>query len=238
MTSLDPIATTAVPSIELRRRESYPNDNLGFLQRKHPLRGRPFGQLVYMADSIMQPMVKPGFGMHPHVNVEVISYVVDGDLTHRDSAGNVGVVPAGGFQRITAGTGILHDESNKTDKPLRMFQIWFAPEKIDVAPSYATVESEPLLRVGAFAEVIGPGGGGALALNADASISVGRFQPGASIDIDVPEGRAALLYVVEGSASWAGQDLRQQDQLRIAGGQRVALEASGPSLLLLIESAA
>lgn len=237
MAALQPIATSASP-VELRRHESYPSDNMGFLQRKHPLRGKPFGQLVYMADSIMQPMVKPGFGMHPHVNVEVISYVVDGDLTHRDSAGNVGIVPAGGFQRITAGTGIEHDESNKTDKPLRMLQIWFAPDALDVAPSYATVESEPLLRDGAFAEVIGSGGGGPLGLNADASIAVGRFQPGASIDIDIPAGRAALLYVVEGSASWGGETLRQQDQLRIAGGQRLTIGAADPSLLLLIQSSA
>lgn len=184
--------------VEVQRRADYPNDDLGFLQRIHPLRGRAFGQLVYMADSIMQPMCGPGFGMHPHANVEVISYVVDGELTHRDSAGNVGIVPAGGFQRITAGTGILHDESNRTSRPLRMFQIWFAPAKKDVAPSYASIETAAQEDPNGFMPVIKPGGKGALDINADASISLGRFESGEAIEAVVPAGRNALLYMVEG----------------------------------------
>ena len=237
MSQLHATPTLDKPLVELRRHESYPSDDLGFLQRRHPLRGKPLGQLVYVADSVMQPMVKPGFGMHPHVNVEVVSYVVDGELTHRDSSGNVGIVPAGGFQRITAGTGIKHDESNRTDTPLRMFQIWFAPERMDVQPSYDMIESGRLMRDGAFVKLIGQNDAAALDLNADASISLGRFQTGSKGDIEVPHGRAALLYVVEGSAEWTGQTLRRQDQLRISGRQKIALETSGPTLLMLIESA-
>jgi quercetin 2,3-dioxygenase len=224
---------------ELRRRASYPSDDLGFLQRTHPLRGSPFGRLVYMADSIMQPMQEPGFGMHPHANVEVISYVVDGALTHRDSAGNVGVVPAGSFQRITAGTGIQHDETNGTDTPLRMFQIWFEPETRDVAPEYAVIDSTRLMRYGDFALIIDTNTrDGALTVNADASIALGRFARGQQIDFDVSDGRAALLYVVEGAAKWGDNRIGRQDQLRIKGPQRLTLEAGEEALLLLIESAA
>jgi redox-sensitive bicupin YhaK (pirin superfamily) len=87
----------------------------------------------------------------------VVSYVVDGLLTHRDSAGNIGTVPAGAFQRITAGTGIEHDESNRTDRPLRMFQIWFTPDQLDVQPSYATIETAGRVPSGTFLPVIGSG---------------------------------------------------------------------------------
>ena len=230
---------TPVPAPELRGHESYPSDNLGFLQRKHPLRGRPFGRLVYMADSVMQPMDKPGFGMHPHVNVEVISYVLDGELTHRDSAGNLGTVPAGGLQRITAGTGIEHDESNRTGKPLRMFQIWFAPEAMDVAPDYAVLDAASRLEVGRFVTMMQRGGSdGVLGVNADASIALGRFEAKQKAVVTVAADRAALLYMVEGAATSLGDALRRQDQLRILGPQTVELHTDSDSLLMLIESAA
>lgn len=226
-------------NVELRRSGDYPSDDLGFLKRTHPLRGRAFGKLVYMADSIMMPMRQPGFGMHPHVNVEVISYVVDGALTHRDSAGNVGIVPAGAFQRITAGTGVEHDESNRTDAPLRMFQIWFAPSVPNVEPNYAVIETAGKTRAGAFTPVIRTGGEeGALDINADASISVGRFDDGQPIDVDVPAGRAALVYAVIGGAMWNGQAIETRDQMRVHGPARLALRSVGASELLLIESAA
>jgi quercetin 2,3-dioxygenase len=235
----DAPAATRAPLVELRRHESYAHDNLGFLQRMHPLRGRPFGRLVYMADSVMQPMDKPGFGMHPHVNVEVISYVHDGELTHRDSAGNLGTVPAGGLQRITAGTGIEHDESNRTGKPLRMFQIWFEPATMDVAPSYAVLDAAARLGAGRFVTMMRRGGsGGALDVNADASISLGQFGANQKAVVTVGADRAALLYVVEGAAASQGQALRRQDQLRIIGPQTVELQTDSDSLLMLIESAA
>ncbi len=224
---------------EIRRRTDYPSDDLGFLQRTHPLRGSAFGQLVYMADSIMQPMRRPGFGMHPHVNVEVVSYVLDGELTHRDSAGNVGVVAAGAFQRITAGTGIAHDESNRTDAPLRMFQIWFEPAEKDVEPSYATVETAGTLPKNAFMRVIGQkDGGSALDINADASISLGRFTASHPVAVEIDAGRAALLYVVRGGIAGDGVALDSQDQLRVSGPARLSLRSIDETELLLIESAA
>jgi redox-sensitive bicupin YhaK (pirin superfamily) len=240
--------SAAATLVELRQHEGYPHDDLGFLQRMHPLRGKPFGRLVYMADSVMQPMNRPGFGMHPHVNLEVISYVLGGELTHRDSAGNVGRVPAGGLQCITAGTGIEHDESNRTDKPLRMFQVWFAPDAMNVAPRYATLDAETCLRNGEFVEVVRPRGAGsapglpgpeaALAVNADASMSLGRFSAGQQAVVQATAGRATLLYVVEGSASLGNAALRRQDQLRLTGPQVLGLLVEADSLLMLIESAA
>ncbi len=223
-------------TVEIRRRVSYPSDDLGFLQRTHPLRRQPFGQLVYMADSIMQPMRRPGFGMHPHVNVEVVSYVVDGELTHRDSAGNVGIVPAGGFQRITAGTGIEHDESNRTDQPLRMFQIWFAPTVLNAEPGYETIETAGTIVEGAFNPVIGSAPS-ALGINADATISLAKLGDGKELEIEVPAGRAALLYVVEGAVALQDAGLDRQDQARVVGPAALKVVGLEAADLLLIESA-
>ena len=235
---LSPANATVSSAIEVRRSSSYPSDDLGFLQRTHPLRGRPLGQLVYVADSVMQPMRTPGFGMHPHRNLEVISAVVDGALTHRDSAGNVGEVPGGALQRITAGTGIEHDESNRTDAALRMFQIWFTPTVENVEPNYAVIETADRLLTDAFTPVIATGGpAGTLDINADASISVGRFADDRPIEVQVESGRVALLYLVDGSASWDDGALDARDQLRIAGPAHLTLRSKGQSELLLIESA-
>ncbi len=238
MASLAP-SNIVSQNIQVRRKQDYPHDDLGFLQRIHPLRGAPFGRLIYMADSIMQPMREPGFGMHPHVNVEVISYVVDGALSHRDSAGNNGIVPAGAFQRITAGTGVEHDESNRTDAPLRMFQIWFAPRVQNVEPSYATIETAGKTQAGTFYPVIrGDGADHALSINADASISLGHFGDGDPIDIEVAPGRTALIYAVTGGASWNAGSIDAQDQIRVHGPANILLSSVGVSELLLIESAA
>ncbi len=230
------------PTIQVRRQRDYPHDDLGFLQRIHPLRGAPLGRLVYMADSIMQPMRSPSFGMHPHSNVEVISYVVDGELTHRDSAGNQGLIPPGGFQRITAGTGILHDESNRTGAPLRMFQIWFEPAVADVEPDYALVSSEELLRANRFTTIIGAAGGGAgsggsASMNADAFIALGRFSSSEAVIVEVAAGRSAMIYLVEGSAEFGEEALDRRDQVRLSGPTRAQLSTRAKSLLMLIESA-
>lgn len=227
---------TLSQTVEIRRRVGYPSDDLGFLQRTHPLRRQPFGQLIYMADSIMQPMKRPGFGMHPHVNVEVVSYVVDGELTHRDSAGNVGIVPAGGFQRITAGTGIEHDESNRTDRPLRMFQIWFEPTVLNAEPGYETIETAGTIAEGAFKPVIGSAPG-ALGINADASISLAKLGEGNGLEIEVPAGRAALLYVVKGAVALKDAGLDRQDQARVVGPATLEVVGLEAADLLLIESA-
>jgi quercetin 2,3-dioxygenase len=227
---------TTAAAFEVRRRDSYPAENLGFLQRTHPLRGRPFGQLVYMADSVMQPMLRPGFGMHPHVNVEVVSYVLDGELTHRDSAGNLGIVPAGGLQRITAGTGIEHDESNQTGNPLRMFQIWFAPKLLDITPSYATIETAGKVPNGDFRRFIG-NTAGALSVNADATISLGHLAVGEEMTIEGRQGRATMLYVVDGAIGVESERVGRQDQVRMLGGGQLRLKALETADLLLIESA-
>lgn len=225
--------------LRLIRHEGYPKDDLGFLQRTHPLRGQPFGQLVYMADSIMQPMLKPGFGMHSHENVEVVSYVHDGELTHRDNAGHSGTVGAGSFQRITAGTGIAHDESNQTAHPLRMFQIWFAPTRFDVAPDSAVVDTMSVAQTHRFTTVLNPEGhGDAATINADATLSVGRFDDGDDIDLNVGANRAVLLYVVDGLVKVAGETLRARDQLRLSEPTELVGRSGPATTLLLIDSAA
>jgi len=222
--------------LDVRRRATYPRDDLGFLQRTQPVRGQSFGQLVYMADSVMRPMRRAGFGMHPHANVEIVSYVVDGELTHRDSAGNTGVVAQGGFQRITAGTGLEHDESNRTDRPLRMFQIWFAPTVLNAKPGYATIGMDESPPSGSMRQMIG-NDPGALEINADATISLGRVDAGDRMVVQAEPHRATLLYIVSGRLSVGNEELGSQDQIRATAPTRLEITGLEASDFLLIESA-
>jgi quercetin 2,3-dioxygenase len=120
-----------------------------------------------------------------------------------------------------------------------MFQIWFEPEAMNVAPSYAVLDAAARLEAGRFVTMMRSGGSdGALDVNADASIALGRFAAGQQAVVPVAAGRAALLCVVEGSASVGETVLRRQDQLRLTGTQALNLHMGADSLLMLIDSAA
>lgn len=94
-----------------------------------------FGVLRVFNDDIVQP--GQGFGMHPHRNMEIVSYVIEGTLEHRDSMGNIGRIEAGELQRISAGTGILHSEYNPSDnKPVHFLQMWIMPNEKNTTPSW------------------------------------------------------------------------------------------------------
>jgi redox-sensitive bicupin YhaK (pirin superfamily) len=88
---------------------------------------KPLGNLIVLNDDEIAPHA--GFGLHPHANVEIVTYVHDGIITHRDDQGNVGTVRAGDVQVMSAGTGISHSERNEGDSPVRMFQIWLRPNQ-------------------------------------------------------------------------------------------------------------
>src|SRR5262245_13019550 len=154
-----------------------------------------------------------GFGMHPHRDMEILTFVLDGALEHKDSLGHAQALRPGEVQRMSAGTGIWHSEYNASkSEPVHLFQIWIQPDTRGVAPAYEQktvfADAENGIR-----KVAGPAGAGAtFDIHQDAEVYQGRLRPGDTIEQALPAGRHAWLQVMRGALDVKdGQSLRQGD---------------------------
>ncbi len=156
-----------------------------------------------------------GFGRHPHANMEIITYVLEGALRHEDSTGNSEILPAGGIQRMSAGTGITHSEFNASQtEPGHFLQTWLIPEREGIEPGYKQLETTPEQRLNQFLSVVRPGGDdGNLHIHQDVSFLVGRIEPDIAVSHPLEAGRAAYLFVAEGAVKADGHTLSAGDAL-------------------------
>jgi len=191
-----------------------------------------FGPLRVFNDDIIQP--KNGFPTHPHDEMEIITYVTDGELTHSDSSGGTGVLRAGDVQRMTAGTGIRHSEFNKSPNPVRLLQLWIQPATPGLAPSY---EQKPVATTpGKFAVVAsGTPGNNAMLIRQDATIYVGKFADGQTAEHPLAPGRRAYVFVIDGAATLNGQQLNRGDQARVTEETKLTLSAPSSAHIMLID---
>jgi redox-sensitive bicupin YhaK (pirin superfamily) len=171
-----------------------------------------------------------GFGSHPHRDMEIISYVLEGELAHRDSMGNGSVIVPGDIQRMSAGSGVVHSETNPSQStPVHFLQIWIVPDRRGLAPSYeqktfTDVEKAGRLRLVASRD----GRDGSVTIHSDARVYAGVFDRGQSAELALASGRHAWIHVARGRVEVAGQELAAGDglavtdesQLRIAGIER------------------
>ncbi|MCA8912549.1 MAG: pirin family protein [Planctomycetes bacterium] len=152
-----------------------------------------------------------GFGMHPHRDMEIVTYVMQGALEHRDSMGNHGVIKPGVVQRMSAGTGVLHSEANPTDETTHLYQIWIFPREKGVQPGYEEKllpEAEP----GKWVLVASPDGAdGSVTINADTKLWAARLEAGQSLDYELPHGHAAWLQVTRGRLTLNDEALETSD---------------------------
>ncbi len=155
-----------------------------------------------------------GFGTHPHRDMEIISYVLDGALEHRDSTGGGSIIRPGDIQRMSAGTGIEHSERNASESmPVHFLQIWIKPGGTGVAPGYQQKSVPPN---GSLTLVASPEGrDGSVTLYADAAVYRATPADGATVDLPLAPGRRAWLQVVRGTAMVNGLALAQGDGLAI-----------------------
>jgi redox-sensitive bicupin YhaK (pirin superfamily) len=170
-----------------------------------------WGSLRVWNDDEIAP--KTGFPPHPHADMEIITYVRDGAITHRDSMGNVGRTGAGDVQVMSAGSGIRHAEYNLEDETTRMFQIWIEPATRGGPPSWGARPFPKADRSGRFVTLASgyPGDGDALPLRAEARVLGATVKAGERITLDLDPKRHAYLVLAKGTAEVGGVRIEARD---------------------------
>ena len=194
--------------------------DFGWLNSKHSFSFGHYYDAKHMGFSVLRVInddtVKPGAGFdtHGHRDMEIISYVLEGAIEHKDSMGKHFVVPAGDIQRMSAGTGITHSEFNHSkSNPLHFLQIWIQPNKKGIKPSY---EQKAVVQRGPLTPLVTPDGrDGSLSMQQDASIYRLQLQAGEQHKFDT-EKRLGYLHVISGKGELNGHELEAGDALGAA----------------------
>jgi len=181
-----------------------------------------------------------GFGTHGHRDMEIISYVLEGNLAHKDSMGNVKGIPPGDVQRMSAGTGVQHSEFNHAPNATTHFlQIWIEPNVRGIAPSYEQKTFSAGEKDGVLRLVAAPGGAqGAVQLNADARMYAGCFNGTQSAFQELDPARKTYVQILRGTLSANGQILGQGDALLMQGENRLVLDQAQGAEVLVFDLAA
>jgi len=180
-----------------------------------------------------------GFGTHPHRDMEIISYVLEGALEHRDSMGTGSVIHPGDVQRMSAGTGVTHSEANASQADLVHFlQIWIIPNERGIKPSYeqksfSREEKQATLRCVASPD----GREGSVTIHADVTLYAGLFERGESAELELSPGRQGWVHVARGTARVNGQQLKAGDGAALIDEPRVRLEGIDGAEVLLFDLA-
>lgn len=169
--------------------------------------------------AINEDRVAPGmgFGTHSHRDMEIISYVLSGELAHKDSLGSIETIPPGDVQRMSAGTGVTHSEFNHSEtKETHFLQIWIQPNRLGLPPSYEQRAVDEQKKRGKLAKLIAPiGAGGLVATNADAWLYAGLFDDDEQAQRDIAPGRLAYIHLVRGELTVNGIVMSGGDALMI-----------------------
>lgn len=193
-----------------------------------------FGALRVVNDDVFDP--QGGFPTHPHNDMEIISYVVDGELTHKDSLGNGRTLTKGQVQYMSAGKGILHSEFNRTDKPLRFLQIWILPDAAGYEPNYGDYDFKWEDRENTWLQIAsGQSGSAPVKINQDMNVSVISLDAGKEAAYEIARGRQAYLIQIEGMGSVNGNELQERDAAEITGESQIVLTASRDSHYILFD---
>jgi len=180
-----------------------------------------------------------GFGTHPHRDMEIITYVIDGAVEHRDSMGNGSVIQPGDVQRMSAGTGVTHSEFNPSGAaPVHFLQIWILPERTGLKPSYEqrrfpAAEKRGMLRLIASND----GRDGSVVVFQDVDVFAAMLEPGEEVTHALQHGRQAWVQIVSGGAAIDGAALAQGDGVAVSDERAVTLRARERAEVLLFDLA-
>jgi redox-sensitive bicupin YhaK (pirin superfamily) len=188
-------------------------------------------------DDIIDP--GEGFGTHPHENMEIISYVVEGELEHKDSMGNGSVIRPNDVQRMSAGSGITHSEFNPLDDtPMRLLQIWIKPNQQNVKPSYEQKNYSPEEKTNTLKLVASPDGAdGSVSIHQDAKIYASIIEPGKEIIKEATPGKNIWVQVVDGKLNLNGEVLEPGDGASMEDAGELIFQGLEQSEILVFELA-
>lgn len=191
-----------------------------------------FKSLRVINDDIITPGA--GFDTHPHKDMEIITYILNGELAHKDSLGTGSVIKPNEIQRMTAGTGILHSEFNPSDENgTHLLQIWILPERGGLEPSYEQKEIVP--KVGEFV-LIGDrhGSDGAVTIHQDVRMLVAHLNDAQKTTYTFEKGRGGFLHVAKGWITLNGEQLKEGDGAEIVDVDSIAIEAKADGAEVLL----
>jgi redox-sensitive bicupin YhaK (pirin superfamily) len=193
-----------------------------------------YRSLRVINDDLVMPGT--GFGKHPHRDMEIITYILSGELEHKDSMGNGRVIRAGDVQYMSAGTGVLHSEFNPSKtEPVRLLQIWIQPDEQGVKPRYAEKSFKDAATGGLSLAASKSGKDGSIEIHQDAELWLGKFQAGEKASHELAKDRHAWLHVAEGEVEVNGSKLSSGDAVGITGESSLELKATKPSQVLLFD---
>ncbi|HET9625672.1 MAG TPA: pirin family protein [Kofleriaceae bacterium] len=180
-----------------------------------------------------------GFGRHSHRDMEILSYVLDGGLEHKDSMGTGAVIQPGDVQRMSAGSGVTHSEFNASKRdPVHFLQIWLMPSERGIAPSYEQKTFKPEEKAGRLRRVASPDGReGSVTIHTDATVYAGLFDRGQATEHSLAPGRHAWVHVVRGQAKVNGTALAAGDAVALSDERTVRIEGIDASELLVFDLA-
>lgn len=196
-----------------------------------------FGNLRVINEDWVAPGM--GFGTHPHRDMEIVTYVLEGALAHKDSLGNGAAILPGEVQRMSAGTGITHSEFNHSrEETVHLLQIWIQPSQRGIAPGYeqkvfSDADKRGRLRLVASSD----GAEGSVRFTADARIYAGLFHGSESASFAMPAGRLAYVHVARGSLTVNGESLGAGDALKLSDEASIQLSGGENAEVLLFDLA-
>lgn len=202
----------------------------------HDAQRMRWGRLRVWNDDSIAP--QSGFEPHGHRDMEIITYVRQGAITHEDSLGNRGRTVAGDVQVMSAGSGIVHSEYNLEDEETRIFQIWIHPQQTGLPPTWGTRRFPSGERAGAFVTLASglPGDDEALPIRAEARLAAATLEQGQSADYQIAEGRRVYLVPASGQIEVNGVTVSAGDGVAVRDEARLTVHALENSEVVLVES--
>jgi quercetin 2,3-dioxygenase len=232
-----------VQVIELRKSEERGHANHGWLDSYHSFSfadyydpaNMGFGPLRVINEDYIE--AGSGFGMHGHRDMEIVTYVLDGELAHKDSMGNGSVIRPGDVQRMSAGTGVMHSEFNHADgRETHLLQIWIEPDARGIAPGYEEKHFNVGDKRGRLRLIASPDArDGSVLIHQDANVYAGLFDGEERASLPIAAGRRAYVHVARGSVVINGETLKAGDALKAHGEIEIDIAEGQQAEVLLFD---